>query len=79
MGRKMYDQKSIETLASAEADAWFVSDVLVACSLRHASSDKDRAIHLLKTAIDELSACAEPASRWEISSDSSNNPPTGQS
>lgn len=80
MGAKMYDQKSIETLASAEADAWFVSDVLVASSLRHASFDKDRAIRLLTAAIDELSACPEPSRRWEmLSPDSSNSPLTGQS
>ena len=76
----MYDQKSIESLASAEADAWFVSDVLVASSLRHASFEKDRAIRLLKAAIEELSGCAEPSARWEILRASSlNNPQTERS
>jgi hypothetical protein len=74
MSAKTYDHTAIETLANAEADAWFVSDVLVASSLRHALFEKETAIRLLKSAIDELSSCSEPAKRWQIfSSDSSNN------
>ena len=58
---KQRDSKSIETLAKAELENWFVWDLLATTALEKANYDRLTAIRLLSEAIVELSSREDTA------------------